>query len=172
MLITRTGDLRAISAASSAGFLLVFAAGQLANAKLAPVTGEPALAERARSPAVPGSARSHACADGAKQHGRSQLRLVVGLLALPFAYQLVLRWRHRPRPERHAPAIALRRALAKAAMLVGAYLLVAYLALPWAWWLAERGKHPAWKHCRSAPRTPTAFRAIRSMSAWSARRSS
>ena len=35
VLITRTGDLRAISAASSAGFLLVFALVNLANARLA-----------------------------------------------------------------------------------------------------------------------------------------
>ena len=35
-----------------------------------------------------------------------------------------------------------RRALAKAAVLVAAYLLIAYVALPWAWWLAERGQHP------------------------------
>ena len=34
---------------------------------------------------------------------RGQLRLVVGLLALPFAYQLVLRWRLRPRPTRATP---------------------------------------------------------------------
>ena len=100
--------------------------------------------------------------------GRGQLRLVVGLLALPFAYQLVFRWRLRPRPERRGRPSALRRALVKAALLIGTYLLVAYLALPWAWWAAERGQHPALEalptrtaQCRRHPGRPAQCRAGR-----------
>ena len=30
-----------------------------------------------------------------------------------------------------------------AAALAGVYLLLAYVVLPWLWWFAERGQHPA-----------------------------
>ena len=71
-----------------------------------------------------------------------QFRLVVGLLALPFACQFLLRWGSRPRPAGARRPVARRRGLRWVAMLVGAYLLAAYAALPWAWWLVERGRHP------------------------------
>ena len=45
-----------------------------------------------------------------------------------------------PRPRRRVRVRALLRGLAALAL---AYLLLAYIALPWLWWAAERGRHPA-----------------------------
>ena len=143
VLITQTGDMRAISAASSAGFLLVFALVNCANVRLATATGSWRWLSGLAALLCLAALAAMLAQMAQSSSGRGQLRLVVGLLALPFAYQLVFRWRLRPRPERHGRPSALRRALVKAALLIGTYLLVAYLALPWAWWAAERGKHPA-----------------------------
>ena len=143
VLITQTGDLRAISAASSAGFLLVFAMVNFANVRLATATGSRRWLSGLAALLCLAALATMLAQMAQSSSGRGQLRLVVGLLALPFAYQLVFRWRLRPRPERRGRPSALRRALVKAALLIGTYLLVAYLALPWAWWAAERGQHPA-----------------------------
>ncbi len=142
VLITQTGDLKAISAASSAGFLLVFAVVNLANARLAAETGSlrwlSGIAALLCLAALATMLIQMAQAIG----GWRELRLVAGLLLLPFGYQLLFRWHLRPRPApEHRPS-RLRRALSGMALLVGVYLLVAYVALPWGWWAVERGRHP------------------------------
>ena len=60
VVITRLADLRAISAASSAGFLLVFAMVNLANAKLAAPDWQPALDRRPRRRRLSRGAGGHA----------------------------------------------------------------------------------------------------------------
>ena len=86
----------------------------------------------------------------AQPSGGRELWLIGAVAALPFAYQLVFR---RLAGSRRATgkdgAAAHRRHPARRARQrrprppVGLYLLLAYLVLPWPWWFAERGQHPA-----------------------------
>ncbi len=147
VLITRAGDLRAISAASSAGFLLVFAMVNVANVRLAARTGSRRWISALAAVACLAALATMLVQIARQTGGRDELRLIVGLALLPFVYQAVFRlvpraWhagRAADRP-RHG---LVHRALATAATVIAVYLLLAYVALPWAWWLAERGRHPA-----------------------------
>ena len=146
VLITQAGDLGAISAASSAGFLLVFAMVNVANAKLAARTGSRRWISVLAAAACLAALATMLVQIAQQSGGRDDLRLIVGLAVLPFVYQAILGVRHR----RHAaPAVAgpqrhrvVHRALLTAGAVILVYLTLAYLALPWAWWFAERGQHP------------------------------
>lgn len=149
ILITQAGDLRAISAASSAGFLLVFAMVNVANARLAARTGSrrwiSVLAAVACVAALATMLAQLAWTTG----GRDELRLILGLAVLPFVYQALLGVRqHRAAARVHGEAGPRRHRLVHRSLVIAAgvilvYLVLAYLVLPWAWWFAERGRHPA-----------------------------
>jgi hypothetical protein len=150
VLITWDGDLRAISTASSAGFLLVFAVVNVANVKLAARTGSRRWISVLAAAAC-FAALAAMLAQLALRPGRGhELRLTLGLALLPFVYQALLRTlvgSHRAHERVASPPTVRRhrrvaRALAVAALAVGGYLLVAYVALPWWWWADER-HHPA-----------------------------
>jgi hypothetical protein len=86
----------------------------------------------------------------AQPGGGRELWLIGAVAALPFAYQLVFRRlaasRRAAGPDGAASHRRHRRAARLTGLLaagIGLYLLLAYLVLPWAWWLAERGHHPA-----------------------------
>ena len=150
VVITRLADLRAISAASSAGFLLVFAMVNLANAKLARQTGSRRWIGILGACACLAALAAMLAQMVRQPGGDNELWLIGAVAALPFAYQLVFRRlagagrTHRPGDgaghSRHRRARRVTGALAAA---VACYLLLAYLILPWAWWAAERGHHPA-----------------------------
>ena len=149
VLITQAGDLGAISAASSAGFLLVFAMVNVANAKLAARTGSRRWISVLAAAACLAALATMLVQIAQQSGGRDDLRLIVGLAVLPFVYQAILGVR-RHRHAAPAPAVAgprrhrlVHRALLTAGAVILVYLALAYLALPWAWWFAERGQHPA-----------------------------
>ena len=134
---------------------------------------QPALAERARGPAVPGGARGHARADGAKQRrpqpaaaGRGPPRPAVRLsaraaLAAPAAARA-------PRPAIGAAPRPGQGGPAGRRLSAGRLSRAALGVVGW----PSAASIRRWKPCRRAPPTPTASRAARSMSGWSAARTS
>ena len=150
VVITRTADLRAISAASSAGFLLVFAMVNLANARLAARTGSRRWIGLVGAGACLAALAAMLTQLVAQPSGGRELWLIGAVAALPFLYQLVFRrLAGSPRATEKDGAAAqhrhrrVARVSGAAAALVGVYQLLAYVVLPWLWWFAERGQHPA-----------------------------
>jgi amino acid transporter len=90
-LIARYADLHAISSSASAGFLLVFAAVNVGNAKLAVTTGSRRwISALAAAACLAALGVMVAQTLGHPEH-RSSLWLMLGVAALPLCYQLVFR---------------------------------------------------------------------------------
>ena len=148
VVITRTGDLRAISAASSAGFLLVFAMVNLANERLADQTGSrrwlgvlgagaclAALAAMLAQLVAQPSGGQRALADRAAcSRCRSPTSSCSG------AWRLAARGPSDSASRRGCGARSRQRGRG---CWSASICWLAYVVLPWLWWFAERGQHPA-----------------------------
>lgn len=96
-LIARYADLHAISASASTGFLLVFAAVNAGNARLAAKTGSRRwISGLAAAACVAALAVMVAQTLGHSEHWQS-LGWMLGVAVVPFVYQLVFRARQRAR---------------------------------------------------------------------------
>ena len=166
VVITRLADLRAISAASSAGFLLVFAMVNLANAKLARQTGSRRWIGIFGACACLAALAAMLAQMARQPGGDNELWLIGAVAALPFAYQLVfrrlagagrrtIRRQHRPQPAspgtaRHRRARGRGRLLPAAGLPHPALGMVGGGARPpssargSAQGHAQRGWHPGW----------------------------
>jgi uncharacterized protein len=91
LLVVNFVDLHAIAAASSAGFLLVFAMVSLANAKLARATHSKAWISISAAVACFGALGTMLFQSGNNPQHRHELTLIGGLTILPFLYQLCYR---------------------------------------------------------------------------------
>jgi len=91
LLVVNFMNLHAIAAASSAGFLIVFAVVSVANVRLSTVTNSKAWLSIIAAVACFAALATMLCQIGRNPHHRQELILIVGLITLPFIYQLCYR---------------------------------------------------------------------------------